>query len=375
MLSKLGENQQASRDLLSGKDGKFAADQLVNANWQTPGISDDSKFPSEVILQATQRGSGDKAVDTAATLAASNVFQAGANEYNNSKQPLPKTLGVALADVAGAYVPDFADSAPNGSKTMDPGFTPFVNHDGQPEIETDPAAMNLLFHGFMNDNPEAAGNFKAAVHANMTNVVRIYHGDGPEAIDDPRAKAFLTNLGWLDGAIDNTTSDLQYKPAQKADEQANHDAMYAWIAGGLMSPLIAAPDGAGTAVSLIFKGVSMVNGGGSAWLSYQFSTSHASDVSDATQKRDLDEDKYLSVPVINGLLASGQVKEKPTGYSWYHDGKVTLKTSEDWTQFDVWTKSALTDQQRSLLRNLTSDSSAGYDDGTMGRTPSTVAVE
>ncbi|MFI0717534.1 hypothetical protein [Streptomyces sp. NPDC021224] len=378
VLSRLSDNQQASRDLLAGPDAKenrFVAEQLVNSNWTTPGIGDDSMFPSRVILQATQRGSGDKAVDTAAATAASNVFQAGANEYAHGKKPLPKTLGVALADVAGAYVPDFADSAPNGSTTTDPGFNVFVNHDGQPEIETDPSAMNQLFHSFMNDNPEAAGSFKAAVHANMTNVVRIYHGAGPDAIDDPRARAYLTNLGWLDGAIDNTTSDLKYKPAQKADEQANHDAMYAWIAGGVMSPFIAAPDGAGALVTGVYKGLSVVNGGGSAWLSYQFSTTHASDVADATQKRDLAEDKYLSVPVVNGLLASGQIKEKPEGYSWYHDGKVTLRTSEDWTQFDMWTKSKLTDQQRSLLRNLTSDSSAGYDDGTMWRTPSTAAVE
>ncbi|MFI0943282.1 hypothetical protein [Streptomyces sp. NPDC021020] len=78
-----------------------------------------------------------------------------------------------------------------------------------------------------------------------------------------------------------------------------------------------------------------------------------------------------------GSYCAPVLQGKPTGQTWCRGGKVTLRTSEDWTQFDRWTRSgALTDQQRSLLRNLTSDASAGYDDGTMWRTPpGTVAVE
>lgn len=77
-----------------------------------------------------------------------------------------------------------------------------------------------------------------------------------------------------------------------------------------------------------------------------------------------------------GSYCAPVLQEKPTGQTWCRGGKVTLRTSEDWTQFDRWARSgALTDQQWSLLRNLTSDASAGYDDGTMWRTPGTVAVE
>ncbi|WP_328467207.1 DUF6571 family protein [Streptomyces sp. NBC_00448] len=329
VLSKLGENQQASRDLLSGGDGKFAADQLVNANWQTPGISDDSTFPSEVILQATKRGSGNKDIDTDATQAAAYVFQAGASHYKSGGQQLPPKLGVALADVAGAYVPDFTSAQTHMGSA---GFE--VDHDasGRPQINANPTDLNLFMHEFMNGNPAAAGDFRAAVHANMTTESARYQGDS----SSKDASTVLTNLGRLDGSIDNVMSDLKYQPAAKADAQAQNDAMYAWIAGGLIGPLI--PEEAPAIVA-------MANGGGSAWLSYQFSTTHAADVTNAAQKADFQEEQSLQIPAANGLIHAGTINPPP--YAWYHDGNFDM-TKFNGTEYDRWFDGLPTSQQNTI---------------------------
>ncbi|MFI0901884.1 hypothetical protein [Streptomyces sp. NPDC020983] len=350
VLSKVAGNQTAARDLLADPtDGPFVAKQLVSEQWQLPlGHGDNSAFPAKVILLATQRGTGDKTADTAATQAAANVFQAAANDYKPGRnmfkdgtQALPPTLGVALADVAGAYVPDFTSSQTHIGAS---GFS--VDHDanGRPQINADPAALSLLMHDFMSDNTEAAGAFRAAVHANIA-VESARHKDDGSSKD---ASTVLTNLGRLDGSIDNVMNDLKYQPAAKADAQAQTDAMLTWIVGGVASPLIPT-EGLPTLVA-------MANGGGTAWLSYQFSGTHAAAVVDAAQKTDFNEEQSLQLPAVNGLIHAGTIKPPP--YPWYHDGNFDMAKMNA-REYNAWFDQ-LPPSQQSTANQLSDYAKTGH---------------
>ncbi|MGW1282746.1 DUF6571 family protein [Streptomyces sp. NPDC002586] len=373
VLGKLADNATASRNLLSGNDGSFAAHQLVNDQWQLPlSRGDNSDMPAKVIVAATQRGTGLNATDLAAARAAQNVFQAAVDNYKPGRDiekdgiiALPPKLADGLAVVAGAYAPDFADSQRNVSKTTNPGFAALLNGDGQPSINTNPTALNLLLHSFMSENPQAAGIFRAAVHADMTATTMAYHG---QEGNGPNARSILNNLGKLDGNVDNVMNDLKYRPAQKLDAQANQDAMYAWIAGGVISPLIPGAGEGEALAATALKGLSVINGGGSAWLSYQFSTSHASAVESEAQQTDFTESQNLSIPVITGLISAGVIQPPPQS-SWYHDGKFQLNDKNS-NQFDTW-RAKLPHSQQILIDNLTSDAQIGYSQATGRHTPNT----
>jgi hypothetical protein len=132
--------------------------------------------------------------------------------------------------------------------------------------------------------------------------------------------------------------------------------MYAWIAGGLIGPLI--PEEAPAIVA-------MANGGGSAWLSYQFSTTHAASVTDAAQKSDFTEQQSLQLPAANGLIHAGVVS--PPKRSWYHDGNFHLTKPEDYTDYDNWFD-ALPPSQQAAINQLSNYAKQGYSETTSEHT-------
>ncbi len=363
VLARLAQNQTAARDLLSGSNGAFAAGQLVSKQWQLPeGYGDNSATPAAVIIEATDI-TGDKDRDLAAAQDAARVFQASVDNYTPAVEPtyglgaLPPKLANALAKVAGNYAPELADSVENNAADL--GFTALTNGDGRPTVLTNPTALNVLLHSFMSGNPAAAGTFRGLVHADITTVA--LHGQP----SDTATTDILDKLGRLDGSISNVMSDLTYRPAQLADAQAVQDSMYVWTIAGLAGPLIPAepllPD-------VVSKLVSMANGGGSAFLSYQFPTDHATNVEITAQNADSKEERYLRVPVAEGLIKAGRIP--PPNATWYHDGHIDLKNDQDMQEFDRW-RAELPSAEKTLLDSLTTPAQMGFNAATKRSTGNT----
>ncbi|SEG83221.1 hypothetical protein SAMN05216223_11424 [Actinacidiphila yanglinensis] len=373
VMSKLGENPQASRDLLSGGDGRFAADQLVNDNWQTPGVSDDSKFTAQVLLAAT-RPNGLKGDELAkASTAAANVFQgaldngdSAANRSAGIKEQypqLPDQLAEGLAQVAAIYVPDLAQSMnDNAAAKPDPKDLRFTSSidptTGLPLITTDYKAIDQLMHQFMPD-PRAAGLFEGGMDGYMATAAENQKAN-PTAAGDT-----LRQLAMLDGQMQNVREDMQYTPAAKKDEQANKAAMWTWVAGGVLGTVVPGGEEGAVVSNAILQTMSTSIAGTTAWGSYQFPTGNADKVTSQAQADQDTEMRRLEVPIVQGLISSGQVRTPPDS-DWIHDGKLDpAAITQDPNGFNTWwTENA---KAGTPALDLFGQAKNGYNDATSQR--------
>jgi hypothetical protein len=329
VLSKLGENPQASRDLLAGKDGKFAADQLVNNNWQTPGISDDSKFPAQVLLAATSPNGLKGAELAKASTAAANVFQGALDNANAAKnQPanikeqypqLPSQLAEGLAQVAAIYVPDLAQSMDNnGPVKPDPNQVRFSSSidskTGRPFVSGDEDAIEALMQQFMTD-PKAAGLFSGSMDGYIATTSKNAGAD-PKAAHD-----LMRQLAMLDGDVQTVKEGMKYTPAAAQDAKDTQSAMYTWIVGGVLGTVVPGAEEGEVGAQLLLGGLSAGIAGGTAWGSYQFPGGHAAAVTDDAQSEQDFEMRELKIPIAQGLINSGAVTP-PNDSHWFHDGKL-----------------------------------------------------
>jgi hypothetical protein len=374
VLSKLGGNPQASRDLLSGADGRFAADQLVNNNWQTPGISDDSTFPAQVLLAATNPN-GLKGNELAkASTAAANVFQGAMDNANAAKNQnayikeqypqLPNQLAEGLAQVAAIYVPDLAHSMDgNGPAHPDPKQLRFSSAidptTGRPSITTDQDAIDVLLHQFMPD-PRAAGLFSGSMDGYIASTSKNAGAD-PAA-----AKDLMRQLAQLDGEVQTVKEDMKYTPAAAQDEADTHAAMYTWIVGGVLGTVVPGAEEGEVGAQLLLGGLSASIAGGTAWGSYQFPGGHAAAVTDTAQSEQDFEMRELRIPIAQGLINSGKVKA-PADSAWFHDGKLDQSAIEgaNFADFNRWWKTNAPDG--SLTQDLYNSGKDGYNDSTSMR--------
>ncbi|MEV6007492.1 hypothetical protein AB0M29_11855 [Streptomyces sp. NPDC051976] len=372
VLSKLGENSQASRDLLSGGDGRWAADQLVNNNWATPGISDDSKFPAQVLLAGTSPNGlkGDELAK--ASTAASNVFQGALDNANAAKgrndnikeqyPQLPNQLAEGLAQVAAIYVPDLAHNMNNNGPAK-PGandlrFASAIDpKTGKPFITTDQDAIDTLLHQFMPD-PRAAGLFSGSIDGYIASTSR-------NASADPgTAKDLMRQLAMLDGEVQTVKEDMKYTPAAAQDAADTQAAMNTWIVGGILgtAPVPGLEGGSELLVGLIQTGIA----GTTAWGSYQFPGGHAAAVTDTAQSEQDFEMRELRIPIAQGLITSGKVPPPPNS-AWFHDGQLDQAAIEksDSAAFNSWW--LLNAPDNSLTQALFNAGKDGYNDSTTMR--------
>ncbi|MGW2422240.1 hypothetical protein ACWC0C_23800 [Streptomyces sp. NPDC001709] len=345
VLSKLADNAAGSRDLLSGKDGLFAARQLVNDHWQNPGLDDDeSAFPAKVITLATLK-TPDLSANKQAATAAQNVFQGAMEDYYRSQHAsgnenelyphMPPELAQALANIAGAYTPDLAQSvnnpAPKNPKWNDPRFDVTIDaKTHQPRVVTDVNALDHLIHEILRD-PKAGGAYSGYTRAYITTVARTAQSD-PDG-----AQKLLRKLGNLDGHIELARSDAPYSAAERQDAADVEKQKYTWVVGGVLSavpvPLGAeAPAALETTVGLVQTAIA----GETANKSYDFGGGHAAAVASAEQAKSNTEMLSLQFPIIQGLISAHKLP-RPEDSRWFHNGQLDAdEILKNPTPFNDW---------------------------------------
>ncbi|MER6382294.1 DUF6571 family protein [Streptomyces sp. NPDC001250] len=375
VLSKLADNATASRDLLSGKDGLFAARQLVNDHWQSPGLDDDeSEFPAKVINLATQK-TPDLSANKHAATAAQNVFQAAIEDYHTSQDAssyekeqyphMPPKLAQALADVAGLYTPDLAQSvnntAPKNPKWNDPRFDVSIDaKTHQPIVVTDANALDHLIHEILRD-PKAGGAYSGYTRAYITTVARTSQSD-PNG-----ARKLIRELGNLDGHIELAKSDAPYSAAERQDAADVEKQKYTWVVGGVLSAVpVPLGEGASTALETTVGLVQTAIAGETANKSYDFGGGHAAAVASAEQAKSNAEMLSLQFPIIQGLINAHKLP-RPEDCSWFHNGQLDAdEILRSPTSFNAWkAQYGITDDR--TYQDLFNAAKDGYGESTPTR--------
>ncbi|MFI0939315.1 hypothetical protein [Streptomyces sp. NPDC021020] len=324
LLDRLGENPDASRDLLGQDtaDARRHAGQLVDYTWQTPGPTtwDDSTAVNRVLIMAATDRS-DAHADRSGQ-AAANILQAAAHQndvfqqrdgFEKGEYPTyPPQTAIALAGITGTWADELGKTTQqsSGAHGYDPQFGHLVMyHDDVVNV------MQL----FARDNPGAAAMFDVTMHQKVADAA---------AQADPDVE--LTALGNMAGLFTKAKNGLSYTEAQQLDEQhktnqAILDTVGIVFEGG--SP----PAGLeGKSKTFITKGLkysqTLVKWGRGvgAKQTDPFSTDNAGKQEALNEKNAKDVTFSYTPALAQGLIRAGAVPPPPAGVRWYNPATMTV---------------------------------------------------
>ncbi|PJM98622.1 hypothetical protein CG740_34870 [Streptomyces sp. CB01201] len=240
LMNRIGENAQASRDLLTASEGAGLrnARQLVDYHWEIPGPKgpiDESDAVFRVLtLAANDRSPGH--VDQSGQ-AASNILIAAAKEEDifskrdeadkkEQFQTYPKGTAVALAGITGTW----ADQLGATSVLAGPDSHGYSRH----VLGSNPKELVNVMKLFARNNADAAAMFDTTLHTQVS-----------EAAGSAHATNDLTNMGSLAGLFTKAKLSATYTEAQQLDEEHKHNMMVLNYAGNIFGwiPAVSAPEG------------------------------------------------------------------------------------------------------------------------------------
>ncbi|WP_031524868.1 hypothetical protein [Streptomyces sp. NRRL F-5123] len=338
LLDRLGENPEASRDLL-GQDTAEArrhAGQLVDHTWQTPGpVTWDDSGPVNKVLIMAATDRSDAHADQSGQ-AAANILQAAAREndlftHRNSAEKAnyptyPPQTAIALAGITGTWADDLGKTTQlsAGAHGYDAEFHHLVMY------RDDVVGVMQLF---ARDNPGAAAMFDATTHQQVA-----------DAAAQPHPDAELTALGHMVGLFTKAKNGLSYTEAQQLDEkhktnQAILDTVGIVFEGG--SPPAALT---GKSKTVVTKGLkysqTLVKWGRGvgAKQTDPFSTDNAAKQEALNERNARDVTSPYAPAMAQGLIRAGAVPPPPADVTWYNPGTMTVAPSayQDKNFFAWW---------------------------------------
>ncbi|MFE9447025.1 hypothetical protein [Streptomyces sp. NPDC006739] len=334
LMQRLSENADASRLVLTGPDGADHAKDLVSYKWATPGPQsfDDSKWPAAVITAATsdRMGHAQQSAEAAA-----NIVTAGAAEYaaeqsrndlDKQEYPsLPTDLTHSLAQVFANYTTDFAYST--DGKNGDGAYPIQPQGDGTWMIHVSRDTMKNYFAEIM-QNPNEGNNVVNAVNAQVALTTA-------RGIDSEQAKAYLANLAELRGEVSVAGQKVGYDKAARTDAQHVQDIMWLNAVGGFIASV---PTPGSIPFEAVKTGMDYTKAaiwGGLPIASAAFSTDNAATVDTNAQTTVYDDYSQMRVSIMQGLVASGQVKAPP-GHPEWASGVIAFSGKQDQQDFEGW---------------------------------------
>ncbi|KUN08759.1 hypothetical protein AQI95_07040 [Streptomyces yokosukanensis] len=333
LMQRMSQNADASRLLLTGPDGADHAKALVSYKWATPGNGfDDAKFPAAVITAATSDRMGHAQQSAEA---ATNVINAGAAEYaaeqgrdDNKREQypsLPGDLAHSLAQLFANYTPDLAYST--DGKNGDGAYPIQPQTDGTWMIHVGRDTMKSYFAEIM-QNPTEGNNVVNAVNAQVALTTA-------RGIDTEQAKAYLANLAELRGEVSVAGQKVGYDKAARTDAQHVQDIMWLNAVGGFIASV---PTPSKIPFESVKTGLDYTKAaiwGGLPIASSAFSTNNAATVDDNAQTTVYDDYSQMRVSIMQGLVASGQVKP-PADHPEWSGGTITFTNKQDQQDFEGW---------------------------------------
>ena len=354
LMNRIGENPQASRDLLTQPDGSGLrnAQQLVDYHWETPGPKgpiDESDAVRRILTLAANDRSPDH-VDQSGQ-AASNILIAAAKEkdifFNRDDadkkeqfQTYPKGTAVALAGIAGTW----ADQLGATSMLAGPDSHGYSRH----VLGSNPEDLVDVMELFVKDNPDAAAMFDTTLHAQVS-----------EAAGSAHATNDLTNMGHIAGLFTKAKVGVSYTEAQQVDEEHKHNLMVLNYAGNIFGwiPAPSAPDGEtlqGVA-KLAAKGLkysqNLVTVGRTIIAPDKdpFSTGNADKLEALNQTQAKQQYLTFSPAIAQGLIRAGKVPAPdPANASWY-DPRTKTVAANAWNNGDFNNWSSMQDDRATYI--------------------------
>ncbi|UQA93727.1 hypothetical protein [Streptomyces halobius] len=339
VISRLGQNAEASRDLLghnSATSNRYASD-LIDFRWQTPGPKtlDDSDAPRRVLTLAATDLSPEHRDQSG--LAAANILAAAAKEHSafegrnghekEAYEHYPKGTAAALAGITGTWASDLGGT---GASATD-GAPAYLEHSLVARNTDAIKAMQL----FAKDNPRAAALFDTTLHQQVSDAVGSKH---------PRDQ--LTKLGAAAGLFTKAKVGISYKQAQQLDEDHQLKLDILNTAGAFFGFASGPKPGEGE----VFTGAAKVAEKGFEWsqnlvlLGRTVAAPHQDpfSVDNADKQEDRNEDDAREQPkrfhpsIAQGMIRSGKI-EAPTGKPWYNPETKTISVSpQNHREFDGW---------------------------------------
>ncbi|MEU8960918.1 hypothetical protein AB0C89_04320 [Streptomyces sp. NPDC048491] len=354
VINRLGENADASRQLLGNNDsGKRYAEELVDFHWQTPGPIpvDDSDGPRRVLtLAATDQTPGH--IDESG-MAAANILAAAAKQKdlfdgrNGTDKEIyptfPNGTAVALAGITATWADNLGGtgmSSPDGVAGYDPSTHVLVGNN------TDTVkAMQL----FVKDNPGAAAMFDVVLHEKVS---------AAAGSKDPTKS--LTDMGNTAGMFTSAKVKEQYTEAQQIDEEHKTNKIILDTAGTLFGfvPVPKLGEGASKLAEKIAEksikypqNVAVIGRTIVAPQTDPFSTDNAGKQEALNVTAAKEQYRSFIPSIAQGLIRSGTIPP-PTGKSWYNSqtGTVSADAGHDHT-FQSWWDTAQGDSYQKAFKD------------------------
>ncbi|MGW7008896.1 hypothetical protein ACWGCW_40550 [Streptomyces sp. NPDC054933] len=360
LMQRLSENADASRQLLAGDKGSDYAKDLVSDHWHIPGTEfDESKWPAAVITAATLDR---KNHPIESATAAANVINAGADEYNleknkdesdKTKYPIPTEITHALSQVFSAYVPDFANShrMPNAqiASPPRPGDDPPIVIVGRSTTEA--------FLSEIMQNKDDAGKVVKSLNDQIA-------WTASQDLSSQGARTYMQDLAELRGEVSAAGKQVKLNEATLMDaahtgDQVNWNA----IGAGLASVPFTSDIPWKQTTADVAKGAIWV---ALALTSSHYSTDNAANVESDAKKQFYDDSLTMRIPVVQGLIRSGQPLPQPPGHPEWLTGNITVSSQDDFSAFDRWWTEIATGKQRSLDK-LDTDMATSFNNGLNGQ--------
>ncbi|MFJ3235147.1 hypothetical protein [Streptomyces sp. NPDC086787] len=346
LMQRLSQNADASRLVLTGKDGANHAAALVSDKWATPGpySFDDAKFPAAVIRMATldrQHHAKESAE------AAANLINAGAAEYAKEKTkgdyekeqyPVNKGITTALSTVFQAYVPDFANSTGLSNQAADA-------KDGRIVMDRQHAED---FLSEIMQNHDEAGNVVQAINAQISLTAQ-------QGLNDSDADTYLKNLAELRGEVSAAGKQVNLDAAALTD--AAHAKELLWF-NIIASGAAAIPN---PTTQLTQNWVQAAIWAGIPYVGSKFSTNNAANVESGYKSIAFDDAVSMHVPLVQGLVRAGRI-QPPADHPEWADGHIAFRNDRDRTDFNQWWVE-VKKQQGGLLDNFDDDMRDGFKRG------------
>ncbi|MFE0513631.1 hypothetical protein, partial [Streptomyces sp. NPDC058964] len=354
LMQRLSQNPDASRLVLTGKDGANHAAALVSDKWATPGPHsfDDAKFPAAVIRLATldRQNHAKESAEAAA-----NVINAGAaeyakeknkNDYEKSQYPVNKGITQALSTVFQAYVTDFANSTGTSKQ-------PAYAGDGDQIVVGREHALDFLSEIMQNE--DEAGNVVEATNAQIR--LRAQQG-----LDKPDTAGFLSDLGELRGEVSAAGKQVNLDAAALTD--AAHTKELLWfniISSGIAA--VPAPEMKVVPNTDIRPWIQAAIWAGIPYADSKFSTNNAATVEADSKGKMFDSAASMRVPIAEGLIRAGKIKP-PASHPEWADGHITFrKDTQDFDQFNLWWSTDVKEMQNHLPDKTVDDMWNGFKRG------------
>ncbi|MEU8586869.1 hypothetical protein AB0C59_07640 [Streptomyces sp. NPDC048664] len=321
LMQRVSENADASRLLVTGKEGPQHAAALVSDKWATPGPDsfDDAKFPAAVIRAATldRQHHPDASAEAAA-----NLINAGTAEYNKEKTkddydreqyPVNKGITKALSTVFQAYVPDFADSSGT------PGMSAYAKN-GVITVGHDQARD---FLSEIMQNKDEAGNVMQAIDAQISLSAQ-------SGLDDKSNTGRLSDFAELRGTAFAAGKAVKLDADALVDAENTQRLLWFNI---VASGAAAIPN---PTSSILPNAIQAAIWAGIPYGDSKFTTNTQATDAAAFAHEGYDQAAFMSVPIVQGLLRAHKIAPPPEHPEWA-DGNIQFrKDTNDAKDFYAW---------------------------------------